>query len=217
MGVLAAGPGLFEADRAMAVAIGGDAGIGLGERLRVERARHEGRRQFVIAGVFRQWAAEIDAVAVEVDPLLGRPAQPGETMRVDGMDDERGGRGTEPFRPAGEEPVGGGSRSAEALDAMRRRNQDQNVARVARPEPVGLGRQQLALRTDIRVGIGDRRRRTFAGERRDPLAGSRIVGGECRVVVGKEFGDHGRSARCGEACARRLETSSRYPEKYHIA
>src|SRR5205823_2678096 len=97
---------------------GRDLRFGLVPTGAAQRWRHQSVGQRVIFRVLWQLLREIDEVAVEIDVLLGDAAYPGEAVRVDGVDEERGvarrERGGMPLL----EPIELNARAAEPLDAM---------------------------------------------------------------------------------------------------
>ncbi len=140
-------------------AFAGDELVEAAARRRLARlapfARTDRLVQLLVAVVARQRLAVVDEVAVEVDILLGDAADPGEAVRVDGVD---GDQRRAPRQLAGEavlERADLDARAAEPLGAMRRRDGEEHARRVLRAEYRDIGGQLLAVRPPRRVLVAE--------------------------------------------------------------
>ena len=99
-----------------------------------------------VARVFGRGPGEIAEIAVEIDIVLGHPADVGKAVGVDGVDHQQRDR----LRPGVDDrlPDEGGlaARAAEALVAVRARDDDEEILRVHVAEAGDVRREFLALR-----------------------------------------------------------------------
>ena len=171
----------------MLLLVGGDLRLGLLEHRAGQFRRQQRVGQLIIAGIRRQRLGEIDMVAVQIHAFLGDAAQPGEAMRVDRMDVQRGDTFRQGQRAAGTQPVDLPARAGEAFHAMRAGNGDQHLLRVLRAEPGGVRRQLLAQRPAIGIHIGLRLHAIGAAAVAELLARLGIVGGEAVADGGQDI------------------------------
>ena len=137
MAVLAADHGLEPGRHAVLAEIGEQPRIGLRQGFRGPIGGTDRLSEMVVTGVLRQCLVEIDEVTVQVDVVFVHPAQPGEAVRIDRMDQQHGDvLGQVAVESAAQAAdLGGGA--AEALDPMRAGGHHQQVARLRRARCAG--------------------------------------------------------------------------------
>src|SRR5258708_28485062 len=92
-----------------------------------------GRNQQGVKGIVfvvtRQSFGEILKVAIQIDIVFGHSAYPGESVRIEGMDDDRAGVSVQRAIPRVAKEANLTSRSCESFDSVRSRNQQQTARR----------------------------------------------------------------------------------------
>ncbi len=163
--------GLIPADAALGDRAG-QRGLVLLRRRPVRRQQQ--RRDLGIGGVLRQRPREIHEVAVQVDVVLVDPAHVREAVGVDRMDQQQRRAGLRALlqqrRIVQQRDLRAGA--AEALGAVHRRGDEDQMARIARADPGHVHRQLLVL------GAAPRRMR----ERRRHVAD--VLGGKPELRAG---------------------------------
>ena len=136
--------------------------------------------------IFRIGRIVVDVVAVEIDVVLVDPAQPGKAVRIDGVDDDQGGVSWK-FAPlAGEQRANLGARAAESLDAVGRRQGDQQTGGIGRADAHDIGGQFLAAVTLLGIDVIGGDETGFGGGVEESRARLAVGGGE---EVGGLHGD----------------------------
>ena len=152
--------------------VGFEHGIRRGAALRRPFPRADGLAQLAIARVPGIGAAVAQEVAVEVDIVLVDPAQPGEAVGIDGMDEKGRGVGGEPLECAfGASPSDSRSRRSPRPHASRRSPRGAGLPSAGRSTP----HRRRAPRRPARVrGGGARRGRSPAARRRGAELAARV-------------------------------------------
>ena len=178
--VLPTGHRLLQGARAVGLGVGVERRLGLGDHRVVPFLGADRLLQRGVALVDRVGGAVVDEVAVEVDVVLGHPAQPGEAVGVDRVDLQQRRVRWHLLVKAALQPADLDAGTAESLGAVGRREGDEHGAGVARAEPGGVGEEGFARRPGRGAAVAPDRR---AG----PLAGAE-EGRAGRAVVGREIG-----------------------------
>jgi hypothetical protein len=109
---------------------------------------------FGVARVLRQGFREIPEVAIEIDIVLGHAADMGESVRIDGVRHNQRDRFRAGVDDALPDKADLAARAAEALVAVRARDDDEEVLCIHLSEPGDIRNEFLALRADgVRIDV----------------------------------------------------------------